>query len=383
MLPLFARALILDFWLLMPLMFSSGYLIGRWHNRHWRRDRLVALGRRYQLLAARIENKGMRRNRRRPSLSPWQKFVLGVLHWFSPTLTRYTLFRPETLIGWFHRYACSVWWLTSKTNALNPRGRPRIPAAVVKIIVSMKRANPRYGAQRIAALVSRQLGMPVSATTVRNVLQRHFKTYPPGTPPSQSWETFLTNHREVLGSIDFKVVYDLRVRPLFILSILSHDHRKLLHCRCTYNPTAQWVSQQLREAFPFDEGPGKLMMDHDSIFLPVIKSTLPGMGIGVVRTDIKCPWQNGVIERFNRTLKDELLAHVVPLGDRHLNRLLGEFQAYYNTGRPHRANAGLTPGQAEASNDDCFFRDRRNLEAHEVEQVAWLSGLHHSYRRAA
>lgn len=94
----------MEFWLLTPLLFVSGYLLGRWHNRHWRRDRVVALHRKLQLIAERIENQGMRHKRKRPSLKPWQKWLLGLLHWWSPTLTRYTLFRPETPIGWFNRY---------------------------------------------------------------------------------------------------------------------------------------------------------------------------------------------------------------------------------------------------------------------------------------
>ena len=36
----------------MPLLFVSGYLLGRWHNRRWRRDRFAALGRKLQLIDA-------------------------------------------------------------------------------------------------------------------------------------------------------------------------------------------------------------------------------------------------------------------------------------------------------------------------------------------
>jgi hypothetical protein len=35
------RRIALDFWLLTPLLFASGYLLGRWHNRRWRRDRAL------------------------------------------------------------------------------------------------------------------------------------------------------------------------------------------------------------------------------------------------------------------------------------------------------------------------------------------------------
>jgi hypothetical protein len=116
------------------------------------------------------------------------------------------------------------------------------------------RRNPAYGAERIAAMVSKQLEVPVSESTVRNVLSRHLGKAPPKKPSGQTWKTFLKNHREFLGSMDFKVTFDWRARPLFILSILSHHRRRLIHCRCTYHPTTEWVAQQMREAFPFDEG---------------------------------------------------------------------------------------------------------------------------------
>ena len=45
----------MEFWLLAPLLFASGYLLGRWRNRHWRRDRVATLGRKLQLIAERIE----------------------------------------------------------------------------------------------------------------------------------------------------------------------------------------------------------------------------------------------------------------------------------------------------------------------------------------
>ncbi len=107
------------------------------------------------------------------------------------------------------------------------------------------------------------------------------------------------------------------------------------------------------------------------------------MGNGVVRTAVKCPWQNGSIDRFNRTLKEELLAHIIPISDSHLNRLLGEFKTFYNTARPHQANKGLTPDQAEASNDGTFDPVPFDPKSLRKEETLWLAGLHHSYRRAA
>ena len=263
-------------------------------------------------------------------------------------------------------------------------GRPRIDASVEKIIISIKTENPRYGTKLISLMVSEQLGVAISQATVRNVLKRQPRkpikpTKPTSHENSQSWNTFLDNHRGSMASMDFKGAFDWRGKPLHILNIIDHDRRELVVSRATYNPSSDWVAQQIRDAYPFDEAPKWMLMDHDSIFLPLVHTTFPNMGIKVVRTSVGCPWQNGVVERFNRTLTEELLNHVIPLGAQHINRLLQQYQTFYNTARPHRANAGQPPiRQQNAANDVPFAPGTLRAEA-----IPWLGGLHHSYRRAA
>ncbi len=363
--------------MLIITAFLFGVLVGWLQNQRWRRDRRAALCRKLQLVVQRNEAAGLRRQGRRPYLLPWQKWLLGFLHRFSPTLTRYTLFRPETFIRWHRRYVKRYWWLLSNGRSRSKAGRPRVPDSVEQIILAIKAANQGYGAPRIASILTEQLKVPISESTVRNVLKRNPL---PGNndPGSQRWLTFLRNHRNLLASMDFKVTFDWRARPLYILSIVNHCRRELAYCRSTYHPTAAWVAQQLRESFPFDDGPAKFVIDHDSIFLPVVRNTLPAMGIDVVRTAVKCPWQNGAVERFNRTLTEELLDHIIPISDIHLNRLLANYRTFYNSARPHQANDGQAPLQHEVANSENFIEQPLRVEA-----VSWLNGLHHSYRHAA
>ncbi|HYC42789.1 MAG TPA: integrase core domain-containing protein [Noviherbaspirillum sp.] len=325
--------------------------------------------------------KGYRLKRKRPVLRRRDKCLLGWLHSLSPTLTRYTNFRPDTLIGWHRKYVKNYWKHISKPGKRGGAGRPRLCASVRRIIVAIKTQNPRYGAGRISAIVSNQLGMTVSKSTVRNVLKRHrFRpTTPPGPLSTQSWKSFLNNQRADTASMDFKVVFDWRARPVYILNIIDHARRKLLACRATYHPSSSWVAQQLRNVFPFDKHPRRVLMDNDSIFLPIANTTLPNMGIEVVRTSVRSPWQNGIVERFNRTLKEELLDHIIPISDRHLNRLLAQYQNFYNTARPHQANTGESPCAGKrAANETAYTRGILCAEA-----LPWFGGLHHSYRLAA
>ncbi|GAB6059353.1 hypothetical protein JCM31598_24700 [Desulfonatronum parangueonense] len=166
---------------------------------------------------------------------------------------------------------------------------------------------------------------------------------------------------------------------MYILNIINHGTRELIWMAATYHPTAEWVAQQLREAFPFDKAPKFMVVDRDSIFVPVVNQTLPNMGVKVLRIDYKCPWQNGIVERFNRTLQEDLLDYIIPLGETHLNRLLNDFKVYYNTARPHMAKSGFPPVKSRAQ-EKCPSRFLpQGFAGRKLVSYSWLNGLHHSY----
>lgn len=131
-----------------------GILIGTVHTRNARRYWQWRLGRKLQLIAERNEMKGFRHKRKRPMLARWQKFLLGWLHNISPTLTRYTNFRPETLVGWHRRFVKRWWTMLVIAGKLREAGRPRIDPTVEKIILDIKSDNPSYGSKPISLMVT-------------------------------------------------------------------------------------------------------------------------------------------------------------------------------------------------------------------------------------
>ena len=56
----------------------------------------------------------------------------------------------------------------------------------------------------------------------------------------------------------------------------------------------------------------------------------------MIQTPVRAPKANAYAERFVRTIRSELLDFVLVLGRRHLLRLLADYQAHYNSQRPHR-----------------------------------------------
>ena len=146
-------------------------------------------------------------------------------------------------------------------------GRPVIPREARDLIRKMCRDNPTWGAPRIHGELLK-LGINIAESSVSKYMLRCHK------PPSQSWRTFLENHTQQLVSIDFFTVPTIRFQVLYVLLVLAHDRRRVMHFNVTAHPTAEWTGQQPREAFPFAQLPRYLLRDRDAIDrLPEKKTT--------------------------------------------------------------------------------------------------------------
>ena len=158
---------------------------------------------------------------------------------------------------------------------------------------------------------------------------------------------------------------------LYGFFVIRHDRRRILHFNATYHPTAQWVMQQLREAFPFDSAPRHLIFDRDSIFCPAVVEFVKALGAEPSRTAYGCPWQNPVAERWIGTLRRELLDHVVVLSQQHLIPLVNSYICYYQQDRCYLSLDRDTP--------DCRPMTPRPSTHAKVVALPRVGGLHHRY----
>lgn len=149
----------------------------------------------------------------------------------------------------------------------------------------------------------------------------------------------------------------------------------MLHFNVTRHPTSAWVSQQLREAFPYDTAPQYLIHDRDSIFNTEVVETLKVVGLKSVRTSFKSPWQNGVAERFVGSCRRDLLDYVIVLNEHHLKRLMTKYVRYYHDDRTHLGLAKETPAGRKAAMSTSV--------SVKVISLPRLGGLHHRYDLAA
>jgi putative transposase len=331
--------------------------------------RLLLLPRRQLVLenlALRQQLAVLIRQRPRPSLRRrdrlfWVLLSKGYSEWRSVLV----LVQPDTVVRW-HRQGFRLYWRwKSRSKRI---GRPPLDKEVRDFIGRMARDNPTWGAPRIQA-ERRLLGHDIAETTVA----KYRKRSRPAKPPSQTWKTFLRNHVGTLASMDFFTVPTATCRLLYVLVILRHERRRVVHFRVTTAATAAWVSQQLREAFPFDTAPRYLIRDRDAIYGTKVQHCLASLGVEEVRTAPRSPWQSPYVERLIGSIRRELLNHVIVLNERHLRWLISAYISYYHESRPHRALAHNAPEPRAVEPPE---RGRSVAEP-------MVGGLHHRYRRCA
>src|SRR5712692_12004048 len=143
---------------------------------------------------------------------------------------------PRTVVRW-HRQAWKLFW---RWKSAHP-GRPRLSAEVRSLISRMSRDNPLWGTERIRGELLK-LGITVSNRSIRRYRWRG-----PERSPSQTWRTFLANHRPQIWALDLLTVQTLTFRTLYVLFFITHDRRELVHFHVTANPTAAWVWRQVVE----------------------------------------------------------------------------------------------------------------------------------------
>jgi transposase InsO family protein len=280
--------------------------------------------------------------------------------------------KPETFIGW-HRTAFRAFWRWKSSKP----GRPPLPKNLRELVREMAAANATWGEERIASELSLKLGIRVSPRTVGKYLD----TLRPrgGRPSNQRWATFVRNHAKGIVACDFMVSVTASMRVLYVFVAMEVGSRRILHTNVTAHPTAEWTLQQFRECFTYDHPYRYLVHDRDSIFSASLDSALEGFGLRVLKTPVRAPKANAYCERLIGTIRRECLDFMIPINERHLRRIVGEFVTDYNRGRPHSA---LGPGIPEPPQARVPAGPHRHkLPAGcRVASTPVLGGLHHEYR---
>lgn len=281
-----------------------------------------------------------------------------------------------TLIRW-QRDVARLFW-RAKCRVV---GRRPLPVSLRVLIRQMHRDNVTWGEERIANELFIKLGIQVSPRTVRKYLRP--LTPRPHAARDQRWSTFLKNHAREIVACDFVISMTVSFRIVYTLVVLEIGSRRIQRVATTAHPTAEWTTQQLREALPADGTCRYLLHDRDSIFSVALDDAVRRLGITPLKSPPRAPKANAFCERVIGTLRRECLDHVIPLSERHLRGIVHEWAEHYNRGRPHSALGPSVPEPTSLVPVKLQPRRHALPPGSRVVSTPVLGGLHHEYALAA
>lgn len=223
-----------------------------------------------EILALRHQLAVYQRSIRRPRIQPVDRLLWAWLaRLWSGWQDALTVVQPRTVVAWQQKRFRAYWRRLSQGGT---PGRPTVAKELRELIRRISQANPTWGSPRMVGELQK-LGIHVAKSTVEKYRVRHRK------PPSPTWRTFLKNHMADVVALDFFTVPTVTFRVLFVLVILTHEHRRVVHFNVTEHPTAEWAAQQVIDAFPWDEAPRYLLRDRDHVYGTSFRQQVRHMGV--------------------------------------------------------------------------------------------------------
>jgi putative transposase len=314
----------------------------------------------------------------RPKITWADRALIAVLFDVLPRSRRARLrliVSPDTVLRW-HRDIVRRRW-ARKSRHKQP-GRPATRRNIRGLVLRLAKENPAWGYRRIHGELA-GLGVPVAPSTVWRILTEA------GIPPvprraGPTWVQFLHGQAEAILATDFFTVDLLDGTTAYVLAVIEHATRRIRILGVTEHPNNVWVTQMARNLRMDLDGHVEsvkfLLRDRDTKFTAAFDAVFTGAGIRTLRSPIRAPRANAIMERWIGGCRRELLDQTLIWNQRHLLRVLRDYEAHHNAHRPHRSlgqAAPLRPLPASVTDLD-NFRVRRHDR---------VSGAIHEYTLAA
>lgn len=251
---------------------------------------------------------------------------------------------------WLERYRAGD---ALRDRSRRPHTSPmRTPEEVEALILAIRAENPGWGARKIHDVLLRA-GHPYvpCAKTVNNVLNRYGCISPEESQKRHPFVRFEKERCNQMWQADFKGEFWMADgKQCYPLDIID-DHSRFAIRIAPHLGTANVVIPVFRGAFQEFGLPDSVLSDNGSQFAGFRKGYtrferwLMDLDILPIHGRIKHPQTQGKIERFHRTMKQELLNHT-PIADiADAESKLGLWRDKYNNLRPHEALGMRRPAE--------------------------------------
>ena len=244
-----------------------------------------------------------------------------------------TIATPDTLLRWHRRLIARKW-----TYARQP-GRRNVLVEIRRLVVRMAEENPTWGYTRIQGAL-KNVGHRVGRSTIRRILKA--AGLPPVPQRPTSWQTFLKAHWGSIAAADFFTTEVwtwqglLTYYTVFIIDLAS---RRVQILGSTPHPEALFMQQIIRTLTMAEAGVVSvqvLICDRDRKWSRDVRRRLQDAGIRVVLIPERAPNANAYAERFVRSIKEECLDHIIPIGEPHFRHVITDFVEHYHRERNHQ-----------------------------------------------
>jgi putative transposase len=316
-----------------------------------------------------------------PRLAPPDRtFLAALLHRLSRRRLRqlHLIVSPDTVLRW-HRD------LLRRRHAMASRpkrpGRPPTVRSVRVLVLRLAKENASWGYRRIHGELA-ALGIEAAPSTVWEIL-KDAGIDPVPERDRQTWPAFLRGQAHAILAADFFESRTLTGARLYVFAVIEHATRRVRILGATAHPTAGWTTQLARNLVMDLQDAGAtvkyLIRDRDSRYTAAFDAVFHSEGVAIVKTGIRVPRMNAIMERWVRTCRAELLDRTLIVNRSHLLHALRQYETFYNGHRPHRtldAAAPLRPlPRPIAKPGQLHHLDIRRRDR--------LGGILHEYQHAA
>ena len=238
----------------------------------------------------------------------------------------------------------------------------RVNEAIEAEVVSLRKSHPALGAKKLKRLLEDQ-GKPAPAySTINAILHRNNLITPAASAAATPHVRFEKAAPNEMWQADFKGSFLLennqRCYPLTVLD----DHSRYSLCIDAKEGEKYLSTRESFERLFCTYGlPQSILCDNgnpwgtaQSTGLSQFEVWLMDLGILTIHCKVRRPQTQGKEERFNGTLKRELLNYQKLNDMPHAQQAFDEFKAFYNTKRPHHALGLDTPATRYTPSNQSF-----------------------------
>lgn len=297
-----------------------------------------------------------------------EEFVIAANHCsnFSSLCREFGITR-KTGYKWLNRYRDGK---TLSDQSRKPRNlSTKTPEYIERLIINVRSENPGWGAKTIKKVLENQGYDSIPCVkTVNNILHRYNCISQESSLKHTPFVRFQKEQCNQMWQADFKGEFLTEDKnycyPLTILDDCSRFSIKI----APFTGTANVVIPSFKSAFEEYGVPESVLSDNGAQFAGFrqgytqFEKWLMNHDVLPIHGRCRHPQTQGKIERFHRTMKDELLRHHTFENIEDANKSLQSWRDKYNNLRPHEALAMRCPAEVYTPSDRVYVDDVRRYE---------------------